>query len=1491
MVTSKKTSAAAPAGKTAPPKTPAASGAGKRVSAKARASADASPESVLQDESLVTPQVATKAPAKSVPSKRGATARKAMASIPQRQAEAVDVGAAELVLSHVHKAALFYVGVGASAGGLEALRPFVANLPAKANMTYILAQHMSPDHRSLMVELLARETTLPVVEASHGMQPKADTIYVAPPNSDVTVVHGKLSITKPTNTVGPKPSVDRFFISLADDQEDRAIGIILSGTGSDGARGIKAIKAAGGISIAQEPKSAKYDSMPVAAIRVGGADLVLPPHEIATQLLAIVERPRTPIGVDVGETPPNSIREIVRQIATNTGMDFSNYKDATISRQILRRMAAMQIPTLEAYGTYINQNRRELSELAGNFLICVTSFFRDPESFEALRRVLREVLKTKKPGDDIRIWVPGCATGEEVYTLAILLMEELGAARDKYKIQLFATDINNDAVATARAGIYPESALSEIDSTLIERYFSAHEGMYRIDQRLREMTLFARQDLVQDPPFVRLDMVSCRNLLIYFKSDLQERVMKIFHYSLRPNGVLFLGKSEAVGRLGNLFTEKDRKHKIFLKRPVASPIVANFPRLRGVGHGEVREPEVSKVVETPASVLGHDRLFQLYAPASLLMTGSGDLLEMIGDCSSFLTIKAGKADFNTFSLIKSPFRAELRAFAHRVSRTKESATSSAVDITEGDHVKQYRMSVHYAGQSGMDEPDLLLVCFELAADKMALASADEPTETSVRNQITSLEQEIVINRENLQSVIEELETANEELQSLNEEAQAGNEELQASNEELETANEELQASNEELITVNDELGSRTLELGEANNDLTNILNSLYKALLVIDDNLFITRYNRVALQFFDLRADAKMNLAKVPTHFHAPDMLSLIGRVLKSQVPEELEFHSNDGKCFLLRVIPYLDTAHRVIKGVVMTIADITEEMAVDEQLRLSALVFEHASEGTIITDAANKIMSVNPAFTTITGYSPEEVIGKDPSMLYASDQDDAYLLEMARTLQEEGTWQGELVNQRKNGELYTEWLSVNVLRDDKGKIKRYIGVFSDITKAKKAQDTIAHQAAYDHLTSLPNRGLTLDRLSQLLLFSRRNDRMLAVLFMDLDHFKLINDSMGHAAGDELLVQTAQRIKSVLRDSDSVGRLGGDEFIVLLSDLNGIDDIVSIANKIQEVVRQPVLIAGQTLQATLSIGITVYPMDADNPETMLMNADGALYEAKRKGRNTYCFFTQSMQDETNRRHWIDKELGAAIENQCLGVHYQPIIDLGAMTLVGAEALMRWKHPASGFISPDVFIPIAEQNGMISTLSHWVFEKGLTDWRACCDELATPLALSFNLSAAQFVVRNHLEQILKMLCEASSSKALSITIEITESMRLADVSEYVEVLQKFRDCGCQIAIDDFGTGYSSLSYLKRMPIDTLKIDKSFVRDITNDPTDAATVRAILQMANAFGLKVVAEGVETAEQFDFLRAHGCHYAQGYYFSKPVPIADFKAFALAWRERPSD
>lgn len=1381
------------------------------------------------------------------------------------------------------KTTLYYVGIGASAGGLEAeaLRPFISNLPNSANMTYIVAQHMSPDHRSLMVELLGRETNLRVEPTQNNQLPVANTIYVAPANTDVTICDGRLRLSKPSNTLGPKPSVDRFFMSLAEDREDKCIAIVLSGTGSDGAHGIKAIKAAGGITIAQEPRSAKYDSMPNAAIRTGGADLVLPPVEIAVQLSSLISRPRASIIEDQDELPPSTIRGIIRQIATHTGMNFTSYKDATLSRQIMRRMLAKQIPSIEEYGKFLNKNEAELRELASNFLICVTSFFRDPSAFETLRRILRNMLEKKSPGEDIRIWMPGCATGEEVYSLAILLTEELGECISQHQIQLFATDINTDAIQTARAGAYPETALYEVNDDIIKKYFTVQNGMYLIDKRLKDMILFARQDLTQDPPFVRLDMICCRNLLIYFKPELQEKVMKIFHYSLHDNGILFLGKSETIGKNTTLFSEIDRKNKLYQKRNTATPLIGNFIRSKnGMGVFDIKSDPKPAANGINLHMNGVEQLFDIYAPPSVLITLDGEILEIYGDCSKFLSIRKGSADFKLFNLIIPAHRAELRVFVHRVAKSRTSAYSTPIKFNVDGKESLYRIATHYAGDQNKEESDLLLVSFEEVKATEARLIDDNTINSQTISRIAELEQELVLNRENLQTVIEELETSNEELQSLNEEAQAANEELQATNEELETSNEELQASNEELITVNDELNNRTLELAKTNTDLTNILNSLYKGLLVVDTNLMITRFNQIALNFFDIPPGPMTNIATVQTKYEMQDLLKCIQQVIKSHELVEYEFQTKSEQYFLIRLSPYIDhySAASNVTGVVLVIQEITEKKEAEEKLRLLASVFEHSAEGTMITDGANNIIAVNPAFTKITGYSSEEVLGKNPRILGSGKLVKDFYQAMWESLHSFGVWQGEVENKRKNGEFYSEYLSITAQKDKHGKIHRHIAVFNDISDAKKAQEIIERQANYDDLTGLPNRNLIRDRIEQTLLQARRNGELFAVMFLDLDDFKAINDSLGHDAGDELLIKVSQQIKSALRESDIVGRLGGDEFIILVNRNVDVDAIVTIANKVLAAINQPLVIAGHTLQTGVSIGITTYPADGKSTDALMKNADSAMYESKHLGRNTFCFFTQRMQDDANRRQWLITELANALPLQQIHLHYQPIIDLVTMQIIGAEALLRWHHPQKGSISPDQFIPIAEQNGLISTLSEWVLDTGLSQAREIREKFNPNFHIAVNISMAEFLSKSHTKWLRQTFENSELAQQGGCTLELTESIKLIDNDDYRNTLARIKECGCKIALDDFGTGQSSLSYIKQVAVDIIKIDKSFIRDIAIDPSDAAMVQAILKMAKAFNLSCVAEGVENEEQLKFLKENGCEYAQGYLFGKAMPFDEF-------------
>jgi two-component system CheB/CheR fusion protein len=1100
-----------------------------------------------------------------------------------------------------------------------------------------------------------------------------------------------------------------------------------------------------------------------------------------------------------------------------------------------------------------------------------------------MRKSLVELLHRKEQGDSVRIWVPGCATGEEVYSIAILVAEELGADLSMYRVQIFGTDINDTATQFARRGVYPEAALAHLDERLLHKYFSQQDRMYCVDRRLKDITVFARQDLVQDPPFVR-DMVSCRNLLIYFKSELQDRVLRIFHYALQPHGVLFLGKSENIGQSSTLFIEKGRKNKLFSRRDVPTPMFGNFSRMIGVARGK-RQAEAEVDHHAP-SEMARTRLHDIYTPATILVSADGDILEFLGDCSPFIKVTKGRADFNLFSTIHSAFRSELRAFAHRVGRSKTSVAGQPTVIKLDGEPRLYRMAVHYVGTDTLDH-DLLMVCFERMPDRPQAAGGDDLVlEEAAAVRITELEHELTLTRENLQTVVEELETSNEELQALNEEAQAANEELQASNEELETSNEELQATNEELTTVNDELFTKTEELSGANDDLENILDSVLKALVVVDQKLRITRHNKMALRFFAFPSEERLpNLTTLQVLFDLPDVIGMVRGVVATGQGIQREFDYDDSH-YILTISPYVTTHAREVWGAILTFDDITERKRAEEKLRLSASVFDAASEATLITDSRNQILSVNPAFTRITGYTLAEVIGQSPAVLASGRHDGAYYQAMWRTLLETGHWQGEIWNRRKGGEIYPEWLSISLLRDDNGKVLRHIAVFSDITDDKKAQEIIKQQANYDGLTSLPNRNLFFDRVQQTIHKSARFRQVFGLLFIDLDGFKGVNDTLGHGIGDKLLKEVATRLTGAVRESDTVGRLGGDEFTVLLNQIVSVTDVAPIADKILSALAQPYKIDGHTVHVSGSAGITVYPDDGTTIEALLKNADSAMYASKAAGRNTFRFFTMKMQEEVEKHHRLANDLKNALLRKEFFLHYQPILDLRQRRVVGAEALLRWEHPTRGMVSPAEFIPICEEIGIIGEIGLLVVEQACAAVMSWQKAAGMPVRVMINRSAREF----HMDAVCSAwntVFEESKVPSHLMGIEITESVMLADTHKNVEYLTDLRKKGHVISLDDFGTGYSSLSYLKRLPIDTLKIDRSFISDLEVDNDDVALIEAILSMARGLGIRVVAEGIETAGQRDFLIDRGCDYGQGYFFSRPIPNDKFMDLLAA----PSD
>lgn len=560
---------------------------------------------------------------------------------------------------------------------------------------------------------------------------------------------------------------------------------------------------------------------------------------------------------------------------------------------------------------------------------------------------------------------------------------------------------------------------------------------------------------------------------------------------------------------------------------------------------------------------------------------------------------------------------------------------------------------------------------------------------------------------------------------------------------------------------------------------------------------------------------------------------------------------------------------------------DITSRKAAEEKLLLNAHILNSVNEGVAVTDASQRFCFINPAFTAITGYTAEEVIGKSPKLLSSGLMERTFYGNMWGNINESGSWQGEIIDRRKNGESYPEWLSISVLKDAHGKITHYVSVFADISERKAVERRITHMAQHDFLTGLPNRMLLLDRMAQAISHARRENHKVALMFLDLDKFKYINDLHGHILGDKLLQEVARRISSISRSGDTVCRLGGDEFVLMLTDLQNSDDASSIALKLLETVAGPCLIDGHEIDITTSIGIALFPDDGKDGSELLRHADAAMYHAKQNGRNNYHFFTSEMNRRALERMAIERKLRHALERGEFTLHYQPQLDLRTMRLIGAEALLRWKDPESGeLISPARFVPIAEENGMIVPIGEWVLREAcrqMAEWR----KSGLPeIPVSVNLSAVQFRQKDLGGTIRGILRQYGISPS-SLELEITETAVMKDAETAIALLKEMKEMGVQLAMDDFGTGYSSLSYLKQLPIDKLKIDQSFVRDTAHDPDDAAIVSTIISMARNLKLKVTAEGVETDRQLAFLNQHGCDHGQGYYFSPPLPPDQLVAY----------
>ncbi len=681
----------------------------------------------------------------------------------------------------------------------------------------------------------------------------------------------------------------------------------------------------------------------------------------------------------------------------------------------------------------------------------------------------------------------------------------------------------------------------------------------------------------------------------------------------------------------------------------------------------------------------------------------------------------------------------------------------------------------------------------------------------------------------------------------------------------------------ELITI-----QRALR--EEHDFIDAVLDTVGAIVLVLDRDGRVVRFNRACEQVSGYRAEEMIG-GFIWELLIPCEEAERVGQVFKTlaagQFPNRHENHwrtRDDGRRLIAWSNTCLVDAKGQVQHIIATGIDVTEARAAEAELRLAARVFEHAGEAIMVTDADNRIVQVNPAFTTITGYAAAEVLGQTPAKFKSGRHDPAFYQAMWRSLRETDAWEGEIWDKRRDGVIYPKWLTISAMRDQHGELRHYVALFTDISERKRSEERIRHLAEHDSLTGLPNRSLLQDRLRQAMNRAERENGRLALLFVDLDRFKLVNDSLGHAVGDALLQEIAHRLQSAVRASDTVSRQGGDEFLVLLADIEQNEDAGRVAQKMLDVLSAPCHLAGHELRITPSIGISLYPDDSTDLEKLIKSADIAMYQAKENGRCTYQFFTNDMNERAAERLSVELGLRRALERGELLLHYQPQIELASGRVIGLEALLRWNHPEQGLIPPGRFIPIAEDSGLIVPIGegvlHEVCRQSLA-WQAA-GLPAVPVAV--NLSAVQFR-KPGLESLLRDILTATGLPPRLLELELTESIVMNQAEETVAILGRLHELGVRLSIDDFGTGYSSLAYLKRFPIQKLKVDQSFMRDVTSDANDAAIVRGIVGLAHSLGLGVIAEGVETREQLDFLRELGCEEAQGYHFSRPLPPGEIE------------
>lgn len=890
------------------------------------------------------------------------------------------------------------VGMGASAGGLEAFEQFFIHMPTDSGIAFVVVPHLDPSHASMLTDLLKRFTKMKVIEIKDRMRVEPDHVYVIPPNKDIAIFHGILQLTMPAKPRGLRMPIDLFFRSLAEDQGERTICIILSGSGSDGTMGLRAINGAGGMSIVQEPASAKYDSMPKSAINTGLVDYVLPVEKMPAQLLGYMKHSFLKKAIKIStsttlEKSPKSFEKILMLLRSNTGHDFSFYKKSTIYRRIERRMSLHEIEDTSKYLRYLQEYPDEIQMLFKEFLISVTSFFRDPEAFEVLKtKALPKMLENKPENYSLRVWVPGCASGEEAYSIAMAFRESADKLKRDFKFQIFGTDIDEDAISTARAGIYPSNISIDMTPERLKGFFVKEDNAYRVKKEIRETVVFAVQNVIKDPPFTKLDILSCRNLLIYLDSELQNKLLPLFHYSLKPGGILFLGSSESIGRFVDIFNVIDKKWRFFQsKESIFSAQTMTFTGLPWTYEPSPWEGarEVKKIREINVTELTQKLLLENFSPPCVIINEKGEILYVQGRTGKYLETAPGQASLNILEMAREGLIYELRAAIRNAISKKKDIIYRGLQVKTDGGFQTINLTVKPIDETeGMQ--GLMMVVFE-DISPVTKAESEKTKVGSARKhnkRVEELEMELNYTRESLQAMIEELQSSNEELKSTNEELQSTNEELQSTNEEMESCGEEMQSVNEELMMVNSELQASIDQLARAENDMKNLIGSSKIGIIFLDNKLCIKRFTPEATKVINLiSTDVGRPVGHMVSNLKYENLLIDAQKVIDSLVFTEVEVQTKEGNWYLMRIMPYR-TVDNVLDGVVITFNDITQLKRTEEELiKLNAAfqaarkyaesIVETVREALVVLNAGLHVISVNQSFYKIFKVTKEETEGR----------------------------------------------------------------------------------------------------------------------------------------------------------------------------------------------------------------------------------------------------------------------------------------------------------------------------------------------------------------------------------------------------------------------------------------------------------------------------------------------------------------------------------